>query len=93
MRLIDADKLTDALNLWGCYKHENPKAYDTLMLYEILGAIENQPTAYDVDKVCEELDWAIYPYSLFDVDNCELTESLLKADMVESIVRRGGVDG
>lgn len=49
--LISRSKLIDALNLCGCYKHENPKAYDTLMLYEILEAIEDQPTAYDVDKV------------------------------------------
>ena len=87
MRLIDADKLIDTLGLWGCYKHENPKAYDTLMLYEILEAIEDQPTAYDVDAVVEELK------------NCRngknspaICKSLSEIDVID-IVRRGGIDG
>ncbi|MBQ0005109.1 MAG: hypothetical protein KBS68_04515 [Clostridiales bacterium] len=83
MRLIDADKLTGALNLWGCYKHENPKAYDTLMLYEILDAIEDQPTACDVDKVVEELKNARCPRSF---ECAEYRERAI------DIVRRGGID-
>lgn len=54
--LISREKLIDSLNLCGCYKHENPKAYDTLMLYEILQAIEDQPTAYDVEKVVTNIE-------------------------------------
>lgn len=57
--LISREKLIDSLNLCGCYKHENPKAYDTLMLYEILEAIEDQPTAYDVDKVADGVNEAL----------------------------------
>lgn len=49
-------------------------------------------TAYDVDKVCDELESAEYTYSLFDIDNCEIEETLLKAEMVEDIVRRGGIE-
>ena len=89
MRLIDADKLTGALNLWGCYKHENPKAYDTLMLYEILGAIEDQPTAYDVDEVVEELE------KYGDKFSSENQDDWWAASIVsdcEEIVKRGGVD-
>lgn len=78
--LISRSKLTDALNLWGCYKHENPKAYDTLMLYEILEAIEDQPTAYDVDAVLEEL---------LGISNAFTSESWLK---LLRIVKRGGVE-
>lgn len=55
MRLIDADKLIDALHLWECYKYKNPKAYDTLMLYEILQAIEDQPTISQWIPVSERL--------------------------------------
>lgn len=100
MRLIDADKLTDALNLWGCYKHENPKAYDTLMLYEILQAIEDQPTAYDVDRVvdgvnealdrllnfCEEID--------LNIPEDERTGYKMLNDIwaIRDIVKRGGVE-
>ena len=86
MRLIDADKITT--ETFKAYVGENG---GFISFGDAVDAIDAIPTAYDVDKVVEELDWAIYPYLLFDIDNCELTESLLKADMVESIVRRGGV--
>ena len=93
-RLIDADALIECLNLWGCYKHENPKAYDTLMLYEILGAIEDQPTAYDVEKVISEIDKC-------SIDNTDWGYStnpklasyyLSRTAEVIDIVKRGGVD-
>lgn len=54
MRLIDADRLIDALNLRGCYKYKNPKAYDTLMLYEILQAIEDQQMFDETFKMAIE---------------------------------------
>lgn len=77
MRLIDADLLI---------KYIPPEEYGAIF------AVNNCPTAYDVDKVCEELDSAEYPFYLYDVDGCDVDESLLKADMVESIVRRGGIN-
>lgn len=53
MRLIDADKLMGEL-------HESLKGdCDLRKDYEFMGIdefIENQPTAYNVDKVVEELD-------------------------------------
>lgn len=94
MRLIDAERLIDALNLRGCHKYKNPKAYDTLMMYEILQVIEDQPTAYDVDKVISEIekcaidntDWG---YSA----NPKLASYYLSrtAEVID-IVKRGGVD-
>lgn len=90
MRLIDADKLIEALNLWGCYKHENPKAYDTLMLYEILGAIEDQPTAYDVGKVVEELGEATWQYN--PPFNDEPYRMVILSNKAVQIVKRGGVE-
>lgn len=56
MKVIYADKLIDALGVRDCHKHESQEAYDTLMKYEILQAIEDQPTAYDVDKVVGEIE-------------------------------------
>lgn len=56
MKLIYVDKLIDALGVRGCHKHESQEAYDTLMLYEILGTIEDQPIAYDIDKVVDEIE-------------------------------------
>lgn len=53
MKVIYADKLIDALGLWGCYKHESPEACDTLMKYEVLQAIEDQYD--DEESKCEEL--------------------------------------
>lgn len=87
MRLIDADRLIEALNLCGCYKHINPEAYDTLMKYEILGAIEVQPTAYDMDNVIEELEESSIEFEVFG--RCsEFVNSVVAID----IVKRGGVD-
>lgn len=45
LRLIDADKFKLAC---GCI--------DTSSLYAISKIIDNQPTAYDIDKVVKELD-------------------------------------
>lgn len=84
--LISREKLIDSLNLCGCYKHENPKAYDTLMLYEILGAIEDQPTAYDVEKVVEEINEESWEY-MSDFPN----SSVIGRDDAIDIVKRGGV--
>lgn len=92
MRLIDADKLINALNLCGCYKYRNPKAYDTLMLYEILGAIEDQPTAYDVDKVIGELEFNSYSKYRSTYDNPYTGGSVIDEDDAIEIVKRGGVD-
>ena len=89
--LISREKLIDSLNLWGCHKHENPKAYDTLMLYEILDAIEDQPTAYDVEKVVEELGDVAYCKNMPTYDNPYTGGSVIDEDEAIDIVRRGGV--
>lgn len=94
MRLIDADKLIDALGVRDCHKYKNPKAYDTLMLYEILQAIEDQPTAYDVDKVAEELLVESHRHDhIFGstIDVYDLGKSHAYRDAID-IVKRGGVD-
>ena len=62
MRLIDADALLDQYNLKDATKYGNKDAdqqahsYGTLMMYEIADMIEDAPTAYDVDKVVEQLE-------------------------------------
>lgn len=61
MRLIDADVLLEQYNLKDATKYGNKDAeqqansYSTMMLYEIADMIEDAPTAYDVDKVVEQL--------------------------------------
>ena len=62
MRLIDADSLLEQYNLKDATKYGNKDAeqqahsYSTMMLYEIADMIEDAPTAYDVDKVVEQLE-------------------------------------
>lgn len=57
MRLIDADELTEKLN--ECfYDTTNPEArraaHDTMALCQSL--VDEQPTAYDIDRVVERLE-------------------------------------
>ena len=62
MRLIDADLLLEQYNLKDATKYGNKDAeqqahsYSTMMLYEIADMIEDAPTAYDPDKVVEQLN-------------------------------------
>lgn len=78
MRLIDADKigLTDfeIVMCNGDYKEA---------LKMLLDKISNQPTAYDVDKVVEELEEKIA-----DMNFCEYRDAFI--DAIE-IVKQGGV--
>ena len=61
-RLIDADALLEQYNLKDATKYGNKDAqqqnhsYSTLMLYEIADMIEDAPTAYDVDKIVDQLE-------------------------------------
>ena len=62
MRLIDADALLEQYNLKDATKYGNKDAeqqahsYSTMMLYEIADMIDGAPTAYDTDKVVEQLN-------------------------------------
>ena len=61
MRLIDSDALLEQYNLKDATKYGNKDdeqrahSFSTMMLYEITDMIEDAPTAYDVDKVVEQL--------------------------------------
>lgn len=62
MRLIDADAILEQYSLKDATKYGNKDAeqqtqsYGTMMLYEIAGMIDGAPTAYDMDKVVEQLN-------------------------------------
>ena len=62
MRLIDSDALLEQYNLKDVTKYGNKDAeqqahsYSTMMLYEIADMIDGAPTAYDTDKVVEQLN-------------------------------------
>lgn len=57
MRLIDADKLILHLNDYALqeapFKGESADTYNAIK--QCIEAVEEQPTAYDVDKVVEQL--------------------------------------
>ena len=93
MRLIDADKLILHLNDYAL--QESPSnvesAEDRKISREVYFAIQNcmkaveaQPTAYDVDKVVEQLD--TYIIKLVG-RNSTLYQTVMQ------IVKGGGVDG
>lgn len=84
MRLIDGDALLKALKDHAGYQR-------WLISEHVWEIVENQPTAYDVDKVVEEL--------LENIKGCHNTitifdtKAYVRFDKALDIVRRGGVDG
>ena len=91
MRLIDADALLEQYNLKDATKYGNKDAeqqahsYSTMMLYEIADMIEDAPTAYDVDKVVEQLEEYREEMEQFKCGG-------MLSDMIE-VVKGGGADG
>ena len=99
MRLIDADALFEQYNLKDATKYGNKNAeqqahsYSTMMLYEISDMIEDAPTAYDVDKVVEQLE-EIRVKKTCNKEKCnekELCRICVVDDAIE-IVKGGVVD-
>ena len=90
MRLIDADVLLEQYNLKDATKYGNKDAeqqahsYVTMMLYEIADMIDGAPTAYDTDKVVEQLEEYREEMEQFKCGG-------MLSDMIE-VVKAGGVD-
>ena len=102
-RLIDADALLEQYNLKDATKYGNKDAeqqahsYSTMMLYEIADMIEDVPTAYNVDKVVEELEENASRYTKkyatpYGNNGYRDTKAISIHKAIE-IVKRGGVDG
>ena len=91
MRLIDADKLIGEL-------HESLKGdCDLRKDYEFMGIdefIENQPTAYDVDKVIEEIEeWTARINVINDNSGKVGQVDVIGSNKAIKIVEGGGVSG
>ena len=93
MRLIDAGLVLD--NLSG--RLESMKDYDA-----VKDVINNMPTAYDVDKVVEQLEKRIQTHERcieYEKKNGTITEEFQQRKAVEvlkeaiEIVKGGGVNG
>ena len=89
MRLIDADKLIDFLDV-GHLCHPNELRFSEL---DVVNMLNHAPTAYDVDKVVEQLEdyenEETRYYKNTPYEKC-IEECIGKA--IE-IVKGGGVDG
>lgn len=81
MRLIDADVLIAFIDK-GKYCNPNVLTFSENHLCEM---INEQPTAFDVDKVVERLKHAKNPYS--DIDLRQYNNAL---DFAIAVVKRGG---
>ena len=90
MRLIDADALLEQYNLKDATKYGNKDAeqqahsYSTMMLYEIADIIEGAPTAYDMDKVVEQLEE-------YREEMEQFKRGGMLSEMID-VVKAGGVD-
>ena len=87
MRLIDADKLIERI--------EEITSTD-MMKVLVEDWINSEPTAFDVDKVVEQLEKShFHTESTFDDDGCcnDDSEEVVNLNEAIEIVRKGGIDG
>lgn len=103
MRLIDADKLILYLNDYALqaspFRGERAEAYNAIK--QCIEAVEEQPTAYDIDKVVEELEEMIHPKQLYfckyakggckHLDNNDMDCMECVVENAIEIVKHGGV--
>ena len=84
MRLIDADKLIEELTIKAISKD----AHIISIANAVVNLVNNQPTAYSVDKVVEELeiDSSVKLYGSGNSDNY-----LIPVKKAIEIVKQGGV--
>ena len=94
MRLIDAEKLLEALKTEPQYLMEAPRSCESLLTdiisnhhKKVIEVIEQQPTAYDVDKVVEQLKALCNA----EVDYYSSNDVIDREDALD-IVKKGGLD-
>ena len=86
MKLIDADKLLNKIDAYMC------GSQDVMFVKEL---IKEQPTAFNVDKVVEQLEKShFHTESTFDDDGCcnDDSEEVVNLNEAIEIIRGGGVD-
>ena len=86
MRLIDADKLLNKIDAYMC------GSQDVMFVKEL---IKEQPTAFNVDKVVEQLEKShFHTDATFDDDGyCnDDSEEVVNLNEAIEIVRKGGID-
>lgn len=94
-RLIDAEALIEVLQTKPEYLIKTPQGFEAIVDLignhhkKVIEVIEQQPTAYDVDKVVEELEKGAYTTT--DTVCGGLFEAIRLSSAIE-IVRKGGVE-
>lgn len=93
MRLIDADKVEKDIRNYADKKCCNGEIELANGILKTLTVIKEQPTAYDVDKVIEQIGKKMFSAELHDNgwDGQTINELLCMGDVYE-IVKAGGVD-
>lgn len=100
MRLIDGTALYMHLNNWalaeapteldvGEMKFEREVIYKTIL--DCMRVVDEQPTAYDAEKVVNDLEYASYCKSTPTFDR-PYTDSIIDLEEAMDIVKRGGLD-
>jgi len=87
MRLIDADELILHLNDFMLQQspidiQDIESIHVSTVIQDCINAVEEQPTAYDVDKVLEQLEYSRVPNT-----------GIAGYHKVVEIVKGGGIDG
>lgn len=81
MRLINADELKKTLLEYNYTTEHN----------QIFRYIDEQPTAYDVNKVAEQLqEWTFN--ADIKLDNSSINHNLIVSETAIEIVKAGGID-
>ena len=80
MRLIDADKLLNRIA--ELFRND-----DLYLVGKFIGLIEQQPTAFNVDKVVEQLEKESYYIDI------ETDREVVNLNEAIEIVRKGGIVG
>lgn len=86
--LISRQALIDHLESMGRVTDNRGRYIDMPMLYEILDLVEDQDTAYDVDKVVEQLEKCISD----SLDKFDFGISRATYEKALCIVKRGGIN-
>ena len=92
MRLVDADKIQEHLEK---VKKESASLVDLSHIIGFQSVVDAQPTAFDVEKVVEQLEKShFHTDATFDDDGCcnDDSEEVVNLNEAIEIVRRCGID-
>ncbi len=89
MRLIDADALVKRLE--KSHEYHAKTSREEVLLFRDIRIINEQPTAYDLDKVVEQLENEKNPIYR-EVESIMGDRQSIKIDKAIEIVKGGGVD-